>query len=403
MVYGHGGDLVPTTLAASDLCFALQSPQLGTGHAVMQAMSQLQDDVPTLILYGDVPLTRADSLRMLVDLAGNNKLSILTVSLEDPTGYGRIVRANGEITSIVEQKDADAAQRQITEVNTGIMVAPTAALKRWLATLSNDNAQGEYYLTDIVACAVAEHVPVVSAQPTAVWETHGVNSKVQLAELERIHQRNLAMQFLEDGVTLADPSRFDVRGTLQCGRDVSIDVGCVFEGKVTLEDGVTIGAHCVIKDTVVRSGATILPFCHFDSAQIGARSKIGPYARLRPGTVLAEQVHIGNFVEIKNTQIAATSKVNHLSYIGDATIGTRVNIGAGTIVCNYDGVNKHRTVVEDDVFIGSDTQLVAPVTVEHGATIAAGTTLTGNAPANKLTLSRTRQVTLDRWQRPLKK
>jgi bifunctional UDP-N-acetylglucosamine pyrophosphorylase/glucosamine-1-phosphate N-acetyltransferase len=402
VIYGHGGDMVPQMLQADNLAFARQEPQLGTGHAVMQALPALRDDVPTLILYGDVPLTRADSLRRLLDQAGSDKLSILTVNMEDPTGYGRIVRDNDRIVRIVEQKDATEQERAITEVNTGIMVAPTARLRTWLSTLSNDNAQGEYYLTDIVARAVADGVPVVSAQPDAVWETLGVNSKVQLAELERIHQRNLAYRLLEQGVTLADPARIDIRGSLTCGRDVSIDVGCVFEGDVTLGDGVTIGANCVLKNARVGDGVNIKPFCHFEDAVIGAKSVIGPYARLRPGTQLADDVHIGNFVEVKNSQIATGSKANHLAYVGDATVGARVNIGAGTITCNYDGANKLRTVIEDDAFIGSDTQLVAPVTVGRGATLGAGTTLTKDAPAGSLTVSRTRQTPIESWKRPVK-
>ena len=402
IVYGHGGDLVPQSLQSPDLSFALQEPQLGTGHAVMQAMALLDDAVSTLVLYGDVPLTTGDSLQRLLDMAGDKKLSVMTVHLDNPTGYGRIVREGGAIARIVEQKDASPAELAIQEVNTGIMVAPTALLKQWLAKLSNRNAQGEYYLTDIVASAVADGVEVVSAQPSHAWETHGVNSKVQLAELERIHQRNVANVLLEQGVTLADPSRIDIRGQLICGRDVSIDVGCVFEGRVELGDGVTIDAHCVIRDARIASGAHVKPFCHIDQAVVGAASVIGPYARLRPGTELAENVHIGNFVEIKNSQIAAHSKANHLAYVGDATIGSRVNIGAGTITCNYDGANKFRTVIEDDAFIGSDTQLVAPVTVGKGATLGAGTTLTKDAPAGKLTVSRARQVTIDGWQRPVK-
>lgn len=402
IIYGHGGEIVPQRIAADDIVCAKQEPQLGTGHAVMQAVPHLDESVPTLVLYGDVPLTAADSLRQLLDSAGNDKLAILTVELEDPTGYGRIVRQNGNITSIVEQKDATGAQRAIREVNTGILVAPTARLKGWLTTLSNDNAQGEYYLTDIVARAVADGVPVVSAQPKAVWETLGVNSKVQLAELERIHQRNIASALLEQGVTLPDPGRLDVRGTLRCGRDVTIDVNCVFEGEVQLGDGVAIGAHCVIRNARIGKGVSIKPFCHIEDAVVGADSVIGPYARLRPGTELAEDVHIGNFVEIKNSQVAAHSKANHLAYVGDATVGSRVNIGAGTITCNYDGANKFRTVIEDDAFIGSDTQLVAPVRVGRGATLGAGTTLTKDAPEGKLTVSRSRQVTIEGWQRPVK-
>jgi bifunctional UDP-N-acetylglucosamine pyrophosphorylase/glucosamine-1-phosphate N-acetyltransferase len=402
VIYGHGGDIVPTQMKAPDLAFAKQEPQLGTGHAVMQAIPHLDENTPTLVLYGDVPLTNAASLQRLLDIAGKNKLAILTVEMSDPTGYGRIVRTNGKIVRIVEQKDASAEERAIREINTGILVAPTAKLKQWLATLSNKNAQGEYYLTDIVARAVADDVEVVSAHPDAVWETLGVNSKVQLAELERIHQGNVAKALLEQGVTLTDPARIDVRGTLECGRDVSIDVNCVFEGKVVLADGVTIGANCVIKDARIEQGASIKPFCHIDDAVVGASSVIGPYARLRPGTELAEDVHIGNFVEIKKSKIAAHSKANHLAYIGDAVIGSRVNVGAGTITCNYDGVNKHLTIIEDDVFIGSDTQLVAPVTVRKGATLGAGTTLTREAPEGKLTVSRAKQMTIDGWQRPIK-
>jgi bifunctional UDP-N-acetylglucosamine pyrophosphorylase/glucosamine-1-phosphate N-acetyltransferase len=402
VIYGHGGEAVPESIKASDIAFAKQEPQLGTGHAVMQAIPHLNDDEPTLVLYGDVPLTTIDSLRQLLDNAGRDKLAILTIELDNPTGYGRIVRQQGNIVSIVEQKDATEAERGIREINTGILVAPTAKLKRWLATLSNDNAQGEYYLTDIVARAVADGVAIVSAQPGGVWETLGVNSKVQLAELERIHQRNIANRLLEQGVTLADPARIDVRGTLTCGRDVSIDISCIFEGNVELEDGVTIAAHCVIKNARIGKGAQIKPFCHIEDAVIGADSAIGPYARLRPGTELAECVHIGNFVEVKNSQIAAHSKANHLAYVGDATVGSRVNIGAGTITCNYDGANKFRTIIEDDAFIGSDTQLVAPVRVGKGATLGAGTTLTKDAPEGKLTISRGKQMTIEGWKRPVK-
>ena len=402
VVYGHGGDLVPSQLAAEDVRFVLQSPQLGTGHAVMQASDALDDSAPTLVLYGDVPLTTANTLQTLVDKAGKERLAVLTVDLEDPTGYGRIVRENNRIVRIVEQKDASDSERAIREVNTGILVAPTRALKSWLSKLSNNNAQQEYYLTDIIAMAVKEGTPVESAQPAQVWETLGVNSKVQLAELERIHQRAIANALLEQGVTLADPNRIDVRGELHCGRDVSIDVGCVFEGEVVLGDGVVIGANCVIRDAKIHSGAMIKPFSHIDGTRIGSDAQIGPYARLRPGTVLGDDVHVGNFVEIKNSQFDAHSKANHLAYVGDATVGARVNIGAGTITCNYDGANKHRTVIEDDAFIGSDTQLVAPVTVGKGATIGAGTTLTKDAPPDSLTVSRAKQTSIASWQRPVK-
>lgn len=402
VIYGHGGDQVLSTVAAPDLRFAKQEPQLGTGHAVAQAVPMLDDAQPTLILYGDVPLTTTASLQRLIAASESGGLALLTAHMDDPSGLGRMVREDGKIVRIVEQKDATEAERAIKEINTGIMIAPTAHLKRWLATLSNNNAQGEYYLTDIVARAVADGVPVVSAQPDAIWETLGVNSKVQLAELERIHQLNVAKKLLDQGVTLLDPARIDVRGSLICGRDVSIDVGCVFEGQVTLEDGVQIAANCVIKDAQIGAGSQIKAFCHIEDAVVGAQSQIGPYARLRPGTVLGEDVHIGNFVEIKNTQIANHSKANHLAYIGDATVGSRVNIGAGTITCNYDGANKFRTIIEDDAFIGSDSQLVAPVRVGKGATLGAGTTLTKDAPDGKLTVSRPKQLTIDAWQRPVK-
>ena len=408
VIYGHGGAAVlemvqkQNTGSHAAIDTALQEPQLGTGHAVMQAMAQLDENAPTLILYGDVPLTTADSLKRLVEAAGNDKLAILSVVQANPFGLGRIVRDGDKICRIVEEKDATEDERAIKEINSGIMVAPTLHLKRWLAALSNNNAQGEYYLTDIVAQAVAEGVPVVSAQPSAQWEVAGVNSKVQLAELERRHQLNLANVLLERGVHLLDPARIDIRGELLCGRDVSIDVGCVFEGRVELADGVSIGAHSVIVNARIAAGASIKPFCHIEEAVVGPKSIIGPFARLRPGTALAEDVHIGNFVEIKNSQVAAHSKANHLAYVGDATIGSRVNIGAGTITCNYDGANKFRTVIEDDAFIGSDSQLVAPVTVGKGATLGAGTTLTRDAPAGKLTISRAKQMTIEGWTRPVK-
>jgi bifunctional UDP-N-acetylglucosamine pyrophosphorylase/glucosamine-1-phosphate N-acetyltransferase len=408
VIYGHGGAAVPEMVATvaestgSTIDTALQEPQLGTGHAVMQALPQLDDDQPTIVLYGDVPLTTIDTLRRLVEAAGSDKLGILTVEQANPFGLGRIVREDGKIVRIVEEKDATEAERAIKEINSGIMAIPTRHLKKWLAALSNTNAQGEYYLTDIVAQAVADGVPVVSSQPSGEWEVAGVNSKVQLAELERRHQLNIAHALLERGVTLMDPARIDVRGELICGRDVTIDVGCVFEGRVELAGGVRIGAHCVLVNATVAAGTNIKPFCHIEDATIGAASQIGPYARLRPGTALGEDVHIGNFVEVKNSTVAAHSKANHLAYVGDATIGSRVNIGAGVITCNYDGANKFRTVIEDDVFVGSDTQLIAPVTVGKGATLAAGTTLTKDAPAGKLTISRSKQVTIDSWKRPVK-
>lgn len=402
VIVGHGSDLVQAAVVADDIAFAKQEPQLGTGHAVAQAIPHLDDVVPTLILYGDVPLTKQLSLQRLVTAAGSDKLAILTAVVDDPTGLGRIVREDGKIRRIVEQKDASEAERAIREINTGIMVAPTAKLKLWLQNLSNKNAQGEYYLTDIVAAAVSQGVEVTSAQPDAIWETLGVNSKVQLAELERLHQNNVAKNLMEQGVTLLDPARIDVRGELICGRDVTIDVGCVFEGKVEIADGARIGAYCVIKNARIGAGCEIKTFCHIEDAVIGDKGQIGPYARLRPGAELAEDVHIGNFVEVKNSQIAAHSKANHLAYIGDATVGSRVNIGAGTITCNYDGVNKFRTIIEDDAFIGSDSQLIAPVRVGKGATLGAGTTLSKDAPEGKLTVSRAKQLTIDGWQRPVK-
>jgi bifunctional UDP-N-acetylglucosamine pyrophosphorylase/glucosamine-1-phosphate N-acetyltransferase len=402
VVYGHGGETVPTRMAAPDVRWVLQAPQLGTGHAVTQAVPELDDGVPTIVLYGDVPLTRARTLAQLVTAAGRDKLALLTVELDNPTGYGRIVREDGRIVRIVEHKDADPATLAIREVNTGILVAPTPALKRWLAGLSNDNAQGEYYLTDVVAAAVAEGMPVVSAQPADAWETLGVNSKRQLAELERIRQRNIADGLLDAGVTLADPNRIDVRGRLTCGIDVSIDVNCVFEGTVEIADGASIGPNCVLRDARVGPGAQILAFTHIEGASVGAPARIGPYARLRPGTELGAHTHVGNFVEMKATRMGEGSKANHLAYVGDAEVGARVNIGAGTITCNYDGANKHKTIIGDDAFIGSDTQLVAPVTVGAGATLGAGTTLTREAPAGKLTISRAKQTTIENWKRPVK-
>ncbi|MFS2022337.1 bifunctional UDP-N-acetylglucosamine diphosphorylase/glucosamine-1-phosphate N-acetyltransferase GlmU [Massilia sp. CT11-137] len=408
VIYGHGGAAVPSAVQAWSgqggvaIDTALQEPQLGTGHAVMQALPQIDENEPTLVLYGDVPLTTAASLRRLVEAAGDDKLAILTVEQANPFGLGRIVRENGNIVRIVEEKDANEAERAIKEINSGIMVIPTRHLTSWLGSLKNNNAQGEYYLTDIVAQAVAAGVPVVSAQPSAEWEVAGVNSKVQLAELERRHQLNIAIALLEQGVTLMDPARIDVRGELVCGRDVTIDVGCVFEGRVVIGDGVTIGAHSVFVNATVAAGAQIKPFCHLEDAVVGEKSIIGPYARLRPGTELGEDVHVGNFVEIKNSKVAAHSKANHLAYVGDADVGSRVNIGAGAITCNYDGANKFRTIIEDEAFIGSDSQLVAPVTVGKGATIGAGTTLTKNAPAGKLTISRPKQLTIENWTRPVK-
>jgi bifunctional UDP-N-acetylglucosamine pyrophosphorylase/glucosamine-1-phosphate N-acetyltransferase len=406
VVVGHGADQVKAAFADQpDLSFVLQSPQQGTGHAVMQAVPQLLDtpESVTLVLYGDVPLVQAQTLQALAQ-AGQSGMAILTETLQDPAGDGRIVRNdNGHIQCIVEHKDATETQRSIKEVNTGILVARTQQLKNWLGRITNDNAQGEYYLTDVVGLAVNDGIAVNSAQPGAPYETLGVNSRVQQAQLERLWQQEQARQLLEQGVTLADPARFDLRGELQCGRDVSIDVGCVFEGQVVLEDGVDIGPHCVLRNTRVAAGTQIDAFSHLDDAIVGREARIGPYARLRPGADVGDHAHVGNFVEIKKSRLGQGSKANHLAYIGDAQIGERVNIGAGTITCNYDGVNKFQTIIEDDAFIGSDTQLVAPVRVGRGATLGAGTTLTQDAPEGQLTLSRTRQTTVAGWQRPVRK
>ena len=402
LVYGHGGDIVRSTLDAPDLSWALQEPQLGTGHAVQQALPFLDNTGTTLVLYGDVPLIQADTLKRLVQ-AAEGGLAILTVELADPHGYGRIVRnAAGQVVRIVEQKDASAEERRIREINTGIMAMPTARLGEWLSRLSSNNAQNEYYLTDIVGMAVDAGLPVRTANPVHEWEVLGVNSKVQLAELERVAQRSMAEALMEQGVRLADPARIDVRGSLQCGRDVFIDVNCVFEGNVVLDEAVEVGPNCVLKNARIGAGTRLAAFTHIEDAVVGADGMIGPFARLRPGTELAEDVHVGNFVEIKKSRIAAHSKANHLAYIGDATIGSRVNVGAGTITCNYDGANKYQTIIEDDAFIGSDTQLVAPVTVGRGATLGAGTTLTKDAPPDTLTISRARQTSIPGWKRPKK-
>ena len=402
VVYGHGGERVREAFAAdADVAWVRQEPQLGTGHAVMQAVPLLDDTAPTLVLYGDVPLIRPVTLQRLIEAAGEG-VGLLTVELDDPDGYGRIVRSRGKVTRIVEHKDATDKQLEIREINTGIMVLPTARLKAWLTALKTNNAQKEYYLTDVIAAAVKARVAVGTAGSDIDWETTGVNSKAQLAELERIYQFEVADMLMEKGVTLSDPSRIDVRGRLTFGRDVAIDINCVFEGDVTLGDGVTIGPQCVLKNVRVAAGTRIEAFCHLEDAVIGANCRLGPYARIRPGSKLAEGVHIGNFTEVKNSDIGAGSKANHLSYIGDSTVGRNVNVGAGTITCNYDGANKHRTVIEDDVFIGSDTQLVAPVRVGRGATLGAGTTLTRDAPPDQLTLSRAKQVSIPGWKRPVK-
>jgi len=404
VVYGHGGEALPVAIGGRDLTWVRQEPQLGTGHAVQQAMPYLDMTGICLILYGDVPLIRAETLRQMVLIAHQGALALLTVTLADPTGYGRIVRdGHGQVRRIVEHKDASPEQLAIREVNTGILCLPTIKLAGWLTRLGNDNAQGEYYLTDVIAMAAAEGERILPCHPASEWEVMGVNSRSQLAGLERYQQHHIAEALMAAGVTLIDPARLDVRGSLECGRDCLIDVNCVFEGRVVLSENVTVGANCVLKDVALGPGVEIKPFCHIDGAVIGAKAIIGPYARLRPGTELAEAAHIGNFVELKNTQVGFNSKINHLSYVGDATVGRKVNIGAGTITCNYDGANKYRTVIGDEAFIGSDSQLVAPVTVGKGATLGAGTTLTKDAPAGELTLSRARQMTIPGWKRPVKK
>lgn len=403
VVYGFGGETVKQAFADEAIIWVNQAEQHGTGHAVQQAAPYLEADAHTLILLGDVPLIDVEACEKLVKQA-QNKLAILSFNKADPTGYGRIVRNTaGSVTAIVEHKDASLAQREIKEVNTGIMAMPNAYLLGWLSKLTNHNAQGEYYLTDIVALAVQDKVDVVAEITMDEWSVTGINSKTDLAHIERVHQTRIAHQLMQQGVTLKDPARLDVRGHLQCGRDVQIDVNCVFEGNVTLGEGVQVAANCVIKNAVIAAGTKIAPFTHIDDTEIGENAHIGPFARLRPGTKLQADTHIGNFVELKNAQVDVGSKVNHLSYVGDATIGKNVNIGAGTITCNYDGANKFRTVIEDEAFIGSDSQLVAPVTIGRGATIAAGSTITRDAPADQLTFCRAKeQRSIAGWKRPQK-
>ncbi|MDO9005652.1 MAG: bifunctional UDP-N-acetylglucosamine diphosphorylase/glucosamine-1-phosphate N-acetyltransferase GlmU [Aquabacterium sp.] len=412
VITGHGADQVEATMRQAftglPLSFVRQEPQLGTGHAVQQAVPVLPDEGTTLILNGDTPLIEAATARALVEACGGDKLALLTIHLPDPTGYGRIVRdASGQkVLAIVEHKDATEAQRAITEVYTGVMAAPTAKLKQWLSKLTNQNAQGEYYLTDVVALAQLDGVTVVAAQPRDEVEVLGVNSPLQLAELERRHQGAQAERLMEQGVRLADPARFDLRGTLQCGQDVDIDVNCLFEGTVSLGDRVQIGANCVIRNATLGAGVVIQPFTHIDGdtlgVSVGEGAIIGPFARLRPGAQLGPEVHIGNFVEVKNSTLGRGSKANHLAYLGDATVGERVNYGAGSITANYDGANKHRTVIGNDVQVGSNCVLVAPITVGDGATIGGGSTLGKDAPAGQLTVARAKQVSLAGWQRPEK-
>ncbi len=402
VVYGFGGDAVPNAFADEQIIFTEQKEQLGTGHAVMQALNLLDTDAKSLILLGDVPLVNAKACAELLQLP--EQLSLLSLDKHDPTGYGRIVRnTKNQVTAIIEHKDANEQQRQINEVNTGIMAVDNAQLKNWLSRISNQNAQKEYYLTDIIALAVADGLSVSAIKSDNEPDVTGVNSKQDLSGLERIYQLRYATSLMQKGVTLHDPARIDVRGVLTVGRDVEIDVNCIFEGNVILGDNVKIAANCVIKNANIKAGVQIAAFTHIDDAEVGDNSRIGPYARLRPGTVLQSETHIGNFVELKNAQVDIGSKINHLSYVGDATIGKNVNVGAGVITCNYDGANKFRTVIEDGAFIGSDSQLVAPVTIGANATIAAGSTITKNAPADALTFCRAKeQKTIVGWKRPQK-
>ena len=410
VITGHGADQVEAALAgqggALALSFVRHDPQLGTGHAVQQALPVLGDDGVVVVLSGDVPLTQADTLQALIALCAGQHLALLTIDLPDPTGYGRVVRAGDAVQTIVEHKDASAQQRAITEIYSGIMAVPAVLLKRWLARLDNNNAQGEYYLTDIVKFAAQDGVTVLAQKTLDAVQVAGINSPVQLAELERSFQRRQALALMEAGVRLADPARLDVRGRLLCGMDVEIDVNCIFEGDVSLGDGVRIGANCVLANCTVAADAVIHPFTHIDGgaqgASVGEGALIGPFARLRPGAQLGAQVHIGNFVEVKNSTLAAGAKANHLAYLGDATVGERVNFGAGSITANYDGSNKHRTTIEADVHVGSNCVLVAPVTLGAGATVGGGSTITKDVPAGALSVARGKQTNLANWARPKK-
>jgi bifunctional UDP-N-acetylglucosamine pyrophosphorylase/glucosamine-1-phosphate N-acetyltransferase len=404
IVYGHGADRVRDTLKDLEANWIEQKQQLGTGHAVQQVSDQIEYSDTVLILYGDVPLLKLGTVQQLIANVSDVSLALLTVNLENPAGYGRIVRDDaGNVIKIIEEKDASATEKLIKEGNTGIMAMQGEQLKKWLSRLTNNNAQGEYYLTDVIEMAVAEGIAIVTNQPETVDEVLGVNNRIQLSHLERVYQREQANQLMELGVTLIDPARFDLRGSIEkLGIDIVCDVNVIIEGKNSIGNNVKIGANTHIKNSIIGDDVEILANCVIENAVIGQGSRIGPYARLRPETVLAEHVHIGNFVEIKKSSVAAFSKINHLSYIGDTTVGSRVNIGAGTITCNYDGVNKFRTVIEDGAFIGSNTQLVAPVTVGKNATIGAGSTITKDSPENQLTLSRVKQFSIMGWQRPVK-
>jgi len=403
LVYGHGGDLLKQSLAEEGLNWVLQAEQLGTGHAMQQAAPHFADDENVLMLYGDVPLISVETLDKLLKAKPEGGIGLLTVVLDDPTGYGRIVRENGTVTGIVEQKDSNAEQLKIKEINTGILVADGASFKRWLGQLNNNNAQGEYYITDIIAMAHAEGHQIATVHPARNSEVDGVNNRLQLSRLERVYQSEQAERLLLAGVMLLDPSRFDLRGELSHGIDVQIDANVIIEGNVKLGDRVKVGAGCVLKNCVIGDDCEISPYSVFENAVLEAECTVGPFARLRPGAELAQGAHVGNFVEIKKARLGKGSKAGHLSYLGDAEIGDNVNIGAGTITCNYDGVNKFKTVIGNDVFVGSDTQLVAPVTVGNNVTIAAGTTVTRDVPENGLVISRVQQVHKPDWQRPVKK
>ena len=404
IVYGHGANLVRKVLADIDVSWVEQKQQLGTGHAVQQVSDQISDSDIVLILYGDVPLLKLATVKGLLANVSDKTLALLTVNLKNPIGYGRIVRdSSGKVTKIVEEKDASITEKKIIEGNTGIMAVQGNKLKKWLNQLSNHNAQGEYYLTDIIEMAVADQITIITTQPESVDEVLGVNNRIQLSHLERVYQQEQAIMLMERGVTLMDPARFDLRGTIvELGIDIVCDVNVIIEGENSIGNNVIIGANTHIKNSSIGDNVEILANCIIENSVVGQGSKIGPYARLRPETVLAENVHIGNFVELKKSTVASFSKINHLSYIGDATVGSQVNIGAGTITCNYDGVNKFRTIIEDGAFIGSDTQLIAPVTVGKNATIGAGSTITRDSPENQLTLSRAKQMTLAGWKRPVK-
>jgi bifunctional UDP-N-acetylglucosamine pyrophosphorylase/glucosamine-1-phosphate N-acetyltransferase len=403
VVFGHGGEQVPNALPDADCAWVEQTERLGTGHAVQQAMLSMAGMDRVLVLYGDVPLIEPETLNRLVADSACTDLGLLTMTLSDPTGYGRIVRdKRGAVLRIVEQKDASEAELRINEVNTGIIVADRARLEEWLEGIGNDNVQGEYYLTDVIGLATDAGVDVVTTQPETLEEVAGVNDRAQLAELERYHQRRLAESLMRAGTSLMDPARIDIRGHLACDRDVVIDVNLVCEGRVRIGANARIGPNCLLKDCDIGPGAEILANCVIEGAKVGAGAKVGPFARLRPEADIAGGCHIGNFVEIKKSQVGEGSKVNHLSYIGDTQIGSDVNVGAGTITCNYDGAHKHRTIIRDNAFIGSNCALVAPVTVGAGATLGAGSVIARDAPADKLTLTRAPQVTIEHWQRPLK-